>query len=196
MLTIAMQRLGLLRRDAKAERLVLTTPAMLALTAAGACLTGLMAQLRVFVPGCPVPITGQVFAVLVCGAFLGAKYGALSQTLYVGGGLAGIPWFTGAGYGMSYLSGLTGGYLIGFAVAAAFLGLATRRLKLGKSYAGLVALMSVAVGIIYLFGAAHLMTFLGWSFARAFSLNLAMFLALDLLKALLAARIVTVVRVR
>jgi biotin transport system substrate-specific component len=194
MRAIALQRLGLLRRDTKAERLVLTTPAMLALTVAGACLTGLTAQFRLYLPGAPVPITGQVFAVLICGAFLGAGYGALSQVLYVGAGVLGVPWFSMGAFGAAYLAGPTGGYLIGFAVAAAFLGLATRRLQLGRSYAGLVALMSIAVGIIYLFGSAHLMTFLRTSFAEAFSLNIAMFMAVDLLKVLVAARIVTAVR--
>ena len=60
-----------------------------------ACLTGLLAQVKFFLPGNPIPITGQVFAVLVAGVVLGGRFGALSQGLYVGLGLVGVPWLAG-----------------------------------------------------------------------------------------------------
>lgn len=100
---------------------------VLALGMAG--LTGLMAQARVHVPWTPVPITGQTFAVLLCAVMLGKWYGGLSQGLYVGIGACGLPWFTptaGAAAfssgGWAYFTGPTGGYLIGFILAALFLG--------------------------------------------------------------------------
>ena len=54
-----------------------------------ACLTGLMAQMRIYLPFTPVPITGQVLAVLLAGVLLGKRYGGLSQVFYVGIGAAG-----------------------------------------------------------------------------------------------------------
>jgi biotin transporter BioY len=74
----------------------------------------------------PVPITGQTFAVLLSGALLGAKRGALTQIFYLLGGLAGIPWFARGG-GIAYLTSPTFGYIIGFILAAFFVGFLCER---------------------------------------------------------------------
>ncbi len=87
-----------------------------------ACLTGLLAQVRFYLPGSPVPLTGQTFAVLLSAVVLGKWWGGISQSLYVGVGLMGVPWFAGMNGGLGYFLGPTGGYLIGFMVAAFFLG--------------------------------------------------------------------------
>lgn len=89
-----------------------------------AALTGVAAQVRIPLPFTPVPITLQTFAVLLTGIVLGTRYGGLSQALYVGIGLAGVPWFQGGGAGVGHLLGPTGGYLIGFVVAAVGVGYA------------------------------------------------------------------------
>ena len=67
-------RLRLTRRDSGAERRVLSGSALFLLSIAGACLTGLLAQVHVRLPlgVTPVPFTGQVLGVLICGAFLGS----------------------------------------------------------------------------------------------------------------------------
>jgi len=85
-----------------------------------ACLTAAFAQISFWIG--PVPITGQTFAVLLAGALLGSRRGALSQLSYLAIGATGIPyWFAlGGPPGIARLIGPTGGYLIGF-VAAAFL---------------------------------------------------------------------------
>jgi biotin transporter BioY len=84
-----------------------------------ACLTAALAQISFWIG--PVPITGQTFAVLVTGALLGSRRGALSQLSYLAIGATGIPfWFAlGGPPGIARLVGPTGGYLIGF-VAVAF----------------------------------------------------------------------------
>ena len=87
-----------------------------------ASLTGLAAQISFPLPWTPVPITGQTFVVLLSSLILGKWLGGLSQLLYIGIGICGIPWFTGGNTGFSYLAGPTGGYLIGFIFAAFFLG--------------------------------------------------------------------------
>lgn len=87
-----------------------------------ACFTGIMAQVIIPLPWTPVPVTGQTFAVLMAGVILGRYWGGISQILYVVVGLVGVPWFTGMHGGYSALIGATGGYLIGFILAALFLG--------------------------------------------------------------------------
>jgi biotin transporter BioY len=76
--------------------------------------TGLMAHIAIALPFTPVPITGQTFAVLLCGAALGARLGIASMLLYITEGVVGLPVFAAAPGAASY------GYLAGF-VAAAFI---------------------------------------------------------------------------
>jgi biotin transporter BioY len=76
--------------------------------------TGLMAHIAIPLPFTPVPITGQTFAVLLCGAALGARLGTASMLLYITEGVVGLPVFAAAPGAASY------GYLAGF-VAAAFI---------------------------------------------------------------------------
>jgi len=87
-----------------------------------AALTGLLAQARFYLPWTPVPITGQTFVVLLAGVLLGRWWGGVSQALYVGLGIAGVPWFAGWHGGIAYFTGPTMGYMIGFILAALFLG--------------------------------------------------------------------------
>ena len=78
--------------------------------------TGLMAHIAIPLPFTPVPITGQTFAVLLCGAALGARLGTASMLLYITEGVAGLPVFAVAPGAASY------GYLAGFVVAAFIVG--------------------------------------------------------------------------
>ena len=86
-----------------------------------ACLTGLLAQVRLHLPWTPVPITGQTFAVLLGGVLLG-RWGGISLGIYAALGAAGLPWFAGWRGGIGGIAGPTGGYIIGFIIAASFLG--------------------------------------------------------------------------
>lgn len=89
------------------------------LVAGFACLTAVFSQISFWIG--VVPVTGQTFAVLLAGALLGSRRGALSQLTYLAVGATGIPyWFAlGGPPGVARLIGPTGGYLIGF-VAVAF----------------------------------------------------------------------------
>ncbi len=166
--------------------------AMVALSLIGACVTGLLAQLRVPIPGTPVPVTGQVLAVLVFGTVLGSGYGALSQVLYIGMGLMGMPWFTGWKSGMVVLAGPTGGYLVGFMVAALFLGTVSERGPGARTIGGQLARMLAAVGLIWFFGVSH-MLLLGCDISTAIMWGLVPFIAADVLKAMMAASFTSVV---
>ena len=128
-----------------------------ALVLGGAALTGAAAQLVVPVPGSPVPVTGQTFAVLLVGASLGARRGLLSLLVYTLAGLAGMPWFLGGTSGV----GATFGYLVGMMVAATLVGALARRGGDRSAWrtAGTMALGNLAiyaVGVPYLAFATHI----------------------------------------
>src|SRR5687768_13758188 len=91
----------------------------------GSLLLALSAQ--IVVQKVPVPITGQTFAVLLVGALLGSRRGGLSLLTYLLEGAAGLPFFAGGTGGIAKLTGPTGGYLIGFMVAAFAVGLLAER---------------------------------------------------------------------
>jgi len=87
-----------------------------------ACITGIMAQIIIPLPWTPVPITAQTFAVLLAGILLGRYWGGFSMVVYLAIGLAGVPWFAGATGGFGIITGANGGFLIGFVLAALFIG--------------------------------------------------------------------------
>ena len=109
-----------------------------------ACFTGIMAQVIIPLPWTPVPITGQTFAVLMAGVLLGRWWGGISQFMYVAVGLLGIPWFTGMNGGYTALIGATGGYLIGFILAALFLGYFADKYIKARKFLPMLGLMLFA----------------------------------------------------
>lgn len=82
----------------------------------------LSAYLTITLPFSPVPVTGQTFGVLLVALALGRTRGSAVVLAYLVEGLAGLPVFAGGGAGPGALMGPTGGYLIGFLVAAHLVG--------------------------------------------------------------------------
>ncbi|MHB1089804.1 MAG: biotin transporter BioY, partial [Ilumatobacteraceae bacterium] len=93
-----------------------------ALVVGFALLTALAAQIEIPLGFTPVPLTGQTFAVLLAGAALGLRRGALSQLVYWASGLVGLPFYSGGKSGWQVGTGATMGYLVGFIVAAGAIG--------------------------------------------------------------------------
>jgi biotin transport system substrate-specific component len=173
-------------REIKVEYFNLNKIAMAFLFAG---LTGLAAQIRIPLPFTPVPITAQVLFVLLCGIMLG-KYGGLSQLIYVGGGAAGIPWFNNMTGGVSALSGVTGGYLAGFILAAFLIGSVVESYPaILRRFTLLFFLMLTGVGVIYTFGVIYLAFVLGVGIKEAAILGVLPFIVGDLVKASIAALI-------
>jgi len=118
-----------------------------------ACITGIMAQIIIPLPWTPVPITAQTFAVLMSGIVLGRWWGGISQAMYLVVGLAGVPWFAGFTAGYNILLGANGGYLIGFILAAIFLGYFSDHYVNSRNFKPMLALMLLAnFAIIYIPG--------------------------------------------
>jgi biotin transport system substrate-specific component len=155
-----------------------------------ACLTGLSAQLRIHLWFTPVPVTGQVFAVLLSGVLLGAGYGCLSQVLYVGIGACGAPWFQGSVGGISYLSHtVTLGYLMAFVAVPLLIGVLSERFIIARGVLPQLGLMLGAIAIIDLSGAAYLGAYLHKDFHQAMNLGFWPFIPWDLAKAAAVAGI-------
>jgi len=153
-----------------------------------AALTAVGARLSFHLPGTPVPVTGQVFCVLLAGGVLGARLGLVSQVEYLAAGAVGVPVFAHGG-GPAALLGPTGGYLVGFPLAALAVGAITARLRVRT---GPLLGCLCGVVVIYLFGAAW---FAIWRMAVGLSAGLAPvlaqsvypFIAVDAVKAAAAA---------
>lgn len=159
-----------------------STVVSILLVAAAAAITALAAQVRIPLPFTPVPITGQTFAVLLTGAALGWKLGSAGQLLYVAVGALGAPVFTDGSAGIEVLTGATGGYLIGFIVAAGLIGrLAERRQD--RSFATMFTAFIVGSAVIYLFGVVGLMASTGWPAVEAVEKGVVPFLLGDIVKA-------------
>ena len=160
----------------------------LALIVAGAALVTLAAQIKISTGLSPVPITGQTFAVLLVGASLGSVRALASLGLYVAAGLLGAPVYTGQNSGWEYFVGATGGYLIGFVLAAAIAGLLAER-RWDRRFSSAVAAMLTGNVVIYLVGLPWLASVANLSFKETLEQGLALFLPGDLLKLYLAAAI-------
>lgn len=151
-----------------------------------AALTWLGAQARIPIPGTPVPVTLQTLAVLLAGAVLGASRGGSSQALYLGVGVAGIPVFAGSGAGWGVVAGPTGGYLVGFVVAAALVGWITARRE-NPGLAWLAFATCTGSVLISACGVLVLALHLGGDFRAALLQGAIVFTPWNFLKALAAA---------
>ncbi|XSG73259.1 biotin transporter BioY [Herpetosiphon llansteffanensis] len=127
----------------------------LALIVGFSLFVALTAQIAIPLPWTPVPITGQTLGVLLTGAILGPRRGALAILLYLVEGLAGMPVFAGMTSGMAKLLGPTGGYLMALPVAATLVGWLAqrgwdRRIPTALAMFGLGNLIIYAIGASWL----------------------------------------------
>ena len=150
-------------------------------------LTALGAFVWIPLPFTPVPITLQTFFVLLGGAILGRRLGALSQLLYLGLGGVGLPIFAGVSGGVSRLVGPTGGYLIGFVLAAYLVGRMAEEKK-GALWS-LMLIMGVGEGVILFSGTLWLACLLRIGIGQSLYLGLIPFLPGDVAKLIGAASI-------
>jgi biotin transport system substrate-specific component len=138
------------------------------------------------IPHEPVPYTLQTLVVLLAGAFLGPRNGAISQVVYLAAGALGAPVFAGGAFGFARLLGPTGGYLLAFPLAAVAVGLLVQRTR------GLLwSFVSMAAGLLIIFsaGTAQLYAVMFRDWFEAFKAGFLIFSWWDLLKLSAAAMI-------
>ena len=150
-----------------------------------AALTALAAQVSFRIPPIEVPFTGSTLGVLLAGGTLGGLRGAASMAIYVLAGAIGLPVYAEQGSGVDTLVGPTGGYLIGFVVAALVVGKLAERRWDRRIATGIMG-FAVGSGIIYVFGAAGLMVNLEMSLFAAVANGVLPFLIWDAVKAVIA----------
>lgn len=156
-----------------------------ALVLAFSLLIALSAQVVIPLPFTPVLITLQTFAVLLTGALLGSRLGALALAAYLVEGAAGLPFFSGGNGGWLYLAfSPSAGYLLAFPMAAFVTGWLAER---GWDRKFLSAAAAIALGsIVVLFGGwLGLLRF--YSAGQAFALGVVPFVVGDIVKIALAA---------
>ncbi len=134
---------------------------------------------NIVIPISPVPITMQTLFVLLAGASIGSGWGSLSQILYVGLGVAGLPMFAGGAGGVSVLTGPTGGYLLGFLVTPWVVGALLRR---SNSIRWQVFSFTVGKVLILALGVLYLTVFYTHDLGRSLAVGVVPFLPGDAFK--------------
>ena len=156
-----------------------------ALVVAFSLLTALAAQVQIPLPWTPVPITGQTFAVLLTGAMLGSRLGALAMVAYLVEGASGLPFFRGGNSGVPYLLfSPTAGYLFSYPAAAFVTGWLAER-GWDRRFLTAAAAMAIGSALILLGGWMWLARFM--SVTIAYYQGVAPFLLGDIIKIMLGA---------
>jgi len=146
-------------------------------------LIALSAKIAIGVPWSSVPVTGQTFAILLTGALLGSRLGALTVMAYLAEGAMGLPVFAYGG-GAAYFAGPTAGFLLGFVPMAFVVGYLCERGWDRRPWTAIPAFLAGEV-VLYIFGLAWLAYFVPAD--RLLSAGLIPFIPGDLTKIALAA---------
>ena len=153
------------------------------------------------VPTGPVPITLQVFVVILAALLLSPRWAGTAVGVYLLLGAAGVPVFAGATGGLGVILGPLGGYLIGFA-AGAMIGATVRQILEGRKVPSVLsdgAAAAATVVVIYVVGVTQLwlVTNLGpsgLSVVQAILVGAAPFILVDIGKAVVAVLVAQALR--
>jgi biotin transport system substrate-specific component len=159
------------------------------LVVAGATIMALSAQVSIPLPFTPVPITGQTFAVVLVGSSLGAVLGFSSVLLYWLVGIAGAPVYAQQTGGWETFMGPTGGYIIGFMLAALVTGLLAER-RWDRRFRSALSAMLMGNVLIYLCGLPWLAAEIDTNLEQTLEAGLYPFVIGDVLKLYLAGALV------
>lgn len=149
----------------------------------GSLVVAIAAQINI--PMVPVPMTLQTLAVLSIGAAFGARLGAATLALYALEGAAGLPVFAQMKAGAAIVAGPTGGYIIGFILAAALVGYLAEQ-GWSRSIPKMIVAALLGAIVLYIPGLVWLHQFAnGW--AQTFEWGITPFILGDIVKAVIAA---------
>jgi biotin transport system substrate-specific component len=142
----------------------------------------LAASAHISIPFWPVPMTMESGTVLLLGAAYGSGLAEATLLAFLAAGALGLPVFT-AGAGLAYFAGPTGGYLLGFLLAASFMGFCASRGWM-RGVVGTIAAFLIGTALIYVPGLAWLSMLLGTH--KAVALGLVPFLPAEATKVAMA----------
>ena len=156
-------------------------------------------------PGTPVPIVLQNMMPILASGLLGGLYGTASTAIFLAAGLLGLPVFSGGRGGLAHLLGPTGGFLIGYLAAAAFLIIFFRKpgekdlalVSSGKNksiklinYLKIIAASFSGFALIYVFGIARFMQLTNRGLFESLSLACIPYLPGDFIKMILVSALI------
>jgi biotin transport system substrate-specific component len=149
----------------------------------GSLIVAVAAQINI--PMIPVPMTLQTLAVLSIGAAFGARLGAATLALYALEGAVGLPVFAQMKAGAAIIAGPTGGYIVGFILAAALVGYLAEQ-GWSRNFVKMIVASLLGAVVLYVPGLVWLHQFAnGW--AQTFEWGITPFIYGDILKAVIAA---------
>lgn len=141
---------------------------------------------QIVIPTGPVPITAQTFVVLLTGALLGSRLGAMAMIVYLMEGASGLPFFSSGRGGLAHLFGQNGGYLVAFPAAAYITG-AFAEHGWDRRFWSAAAAMAIGSVVIMLSGWAWFSIVTNTPALTAFQITVLTFIPGDIIKILLAA---------
>ena len=145
--------------------------------------TSFGAQVAVPLPWTPVPMTLQPLFVILAGAVMGPRLGATAMAIYLAIGAAGAPVFSNGGFGIPWLLGPTGGYLIATPFAAFLTGTIARPRSTSLT---VLAGLTLGVAAMYLGGVSQLFMLTGQDLQTVVGFGVVPFVTGDALKILIA----------
>ncbi len=153
-----------------------------------ASLTAVLSQLIIPLPFSPVPVTLSTLAIFLAGGLLSPLKATISQVVYILLGLIGLPVFAGFESGIGALLGPTGGYLIGYILAALII--SSLKIIIQKNLMSYCITMSIGLISCYFLGTLQFMYVTNSSLLVALSLCVFPFLIGDFVKIIIAGILV------
>jgi len=144
------------------------------------------------IPVGPVPIVLQNLFVMLAALLLGGRWGVISVGVYLLAGAFGLPVFAGGTGGLGKFFGPTGGYLVGFALAAWLIGTISEKGN-GRIWVDVLAML-IGTVVIYAVGVSWLKVVTGMTVAQAFAVGALPFLPGDVIKIAAAASLARALR--
>ncbi|OBY10451.1 biotin transporter BioY [Clostridium paraputrificum] len=156
----------------------------------GAALMAVFSQLSIPLPS--VPLTLQVFGVVIISVILGKKLGTLSIIVFMLLGAIGLPVFAGFTGGLNIITGATGGYIIGFVFMAFIIGYFIEKDKKALAFIGVY----LGLAVDYIFGVIQLKLLMGLTLEGALVAGLYPFIIKDLILTALGIMVAISIRIR
>lgn len=156
----------------------------------GTALMAVFSQLSIPLPS--VPLTLQVFGVVIISVILGKKLGTLSIIVFMLLGAIGLPVFAGFTGGLNIITGATGGYIIGFVFMAFIIGYFIEKDKKALAFIGVY----LGLAVDYIFGVIQLKLLMGLTLEGALVAGLYPFIIKDLILTALGIMVAISIRIR
>lgn len=147
-----------------------------------AALSAVLSQISI--PVGAVPITFTHISIFVASGLLGAKYGTVSQCVFVLLGAAGVPVFSGFAGGIGVILGPTGGFIAGYIGCAFITGFIADRF--GRSVIPVIWAIAAGWIVTYFFGILWIMYLTNTGFIASLSAYMIPFLPGDIVKTIIS----------